>query len=421
MKKTLLLSLILLISSIGFSYETPASMMYANSYLQRGTGANSIYWNPANLKLNRDYTWDFVTLDFNINLYNNSISLETYDRINGKFLEEKDKNDLLDDIPNSINISGNYSGVLFATSFKDFGFSSAIHAFGTGKVTEKYFQLLLFGNEYNKEYHFTEANTGFEALAFSDFTIAYQGETLEEYLTFMQHYKIPEINVGFAMSFLAGLGHGKMRDFDGTFIANNDGLKIDQTIVLRNGLGGYGFKGLIGFSSQINDNLSLGLTFDNLLGFINWTGKTEETVIKAWADSVYVSELEEDIFNNSDSTYTIGSYETTFPVEMHLGGLYQFNEKFSLSLDYLQGFGNSIMTTTAPKISFSPEYYVARIFPIRMGFAFGYDDHPYMTTWGLGLHPKWAEFDLSFSSFSAIFPTKSSKGISTAFSVRFKF
>ena len=91
MKKTLLLSLILLIISIGFSYETPASMMYANSYLQRGTGANSIYWNPANLKLNRDYTWDFVTLDFNINLYNNSISLETYDRINGKFLEEKDR------------------------------------------------------------------------------------------------------------------------------------------------------------------------------------------------------------------------------------------------------------------------------------------------------------------------------------------
>ncbi|MCD4650187.1 MAG: hypothetical protein K8S56_00140, partial [Candidatus Cloacimonetes bacterium] len=121
MKRYFLIFIILAIAISAFSFRTPASMIYGNSYLTRSRGAHAIYWNPANLAYGEQK--DYVFMNTGYTIYNNSFSIETYNNTSGKYLKEKDKNALLSDIDDNIRVGGGITSVLVATSHNRIGYS----------------------------------------------------------------------------------------------------------------------------------------------------------------------------------------------------------------------------------------------------------------------------------------------------------
>ncbi len=70
----------------------------------------------------------------------------------------------------------------------------------------------------------------------------------------------PEIKMGFSAGLLIGLYSLDTKDYHGYFGQNiDDGASLSQEVTLRTGIGGYGFKGMLGMYSEITPNLEAGI------------------------------------------------------------------------------------------------------------------------------------------------------------------
>ena len=101
--KGLILALVLLLTggdalATGYGDTQPRAMGIAGAYGAMARGAESIYWNPANLALSDGPRLSLPGLGMSFILENNSISISDYNKYNGDFISDSDKSDILNDI-----------------------------------------------------------------------------------------------------------------------------------------------------------------------------------------------------------------------------------------------------------------------------------------------------------------------------------
>jgi hypothetical protein len=414
------LSIIVLLLVLGwfcllYADQTANSLPFSGSYLLRAHGTDALYWNPASL--NPGYQ-DIIIPGLNqaAGLANSSFDLDTYNYISGRYLTESDKEMLLGKIDASLRVNTDVNITLFGMTFGNIALATSTHGRVKGRLAKDYLKIVLYGNEEN-DYTFTKKDNQVSALAYQDITLGIGNWDISQYVKGMS---LPKIYLGGSLSALIGGGIAETQKYKGSLHSDIDGMILKQDIFLRTGLGGWGAKGLIGIKSEPMTNLSVGMSFDNIGGFINWVGEKKVYHYQVESDSIFVSDLDEDFVTEVDSSWAVGNFTTTLPLEMRLGALYQYHNA-NVSLDYVQGFADSQVTSEIGYFDFGVEYLPIPQLPLQCGYKPGNIDIPWSISYGIGFRGKSIDFGLGVQSVKAIIPGNKATGVtfSSSFSIHY--
>ncbi|MBW6514629.1 MAG: hypothetical protein K0B87_07725, partial [Candidatus Syntrophosphaera sp.] len=369
------LLLLLVLTALPATTFTSRSLLFADSYMLRAKGSEANYWNPALLnELDRDF-W-LPVLNLGVYATNNSFDLALYNHIMDRdFLTEVDKQMILDAIDGKETFGLGVNMGLFGFTMGKLALSSSVQVGMRGSLSEEYLELLLMGNgDGSQVYEFTEEENYLEALGHTDLTLGVGDIQLP------LPADLAPLRFGASASLLGGIGNAYTEEFYGRFSTSlEEGLGLEQNVTLRTGLAGYGFKGMLGVAWDPIENLSAGLTLDNIFGFINWQMETKDYTYRASVDSVYIADLGEDledIFTEESAEIEIDPYSTKLPPEMRLAAMYRLPFA-SVSADFVQGFGNSVNVNKQARVSLGAEFLPVAMLPLYLGFGTGHADYPW--------------------------------------------
>ena len=185
----------------------------------------------------------------------------------------------------------------------------------------------------------------------------------------------------------------------------------------RQAEGGSGYGLDIGAAGIINKKLSISMSFDNVLGSINWNKNTKQYFTTFLVDS---ADYKKDDFsiNQQDTSYTedIEAFSTRMPVVLRMGAAYDIKEYLTVALDLEQAFSKGMGYTDQARLSIGAEYRPTPIVPLRAGFTFG-GKWGYAMGLGVGFHMKSLMFDFAYTMHRAFLPSLS-RGMSFGFGIK---
>ena len=420
MKKQLLIPLLLLAFTAmlwGTSF-TSKSLLVADSYMLRAQGCDANYWNPALLNKETKEIW-FPILNLGAHFGNNSLYLDLYNYVmDREYLDEEDKEYILNAFKDNLALSIGGQIALFGFTTGNVALSSSVHLGAKASLDKTYLKLLLYGNGDGSEvYTFDNDATNLEGLGYADITVGVGDIRLP------LPESIPDIKFGFSVSALAGILNTTTNDFEGHLSSNLDGFNYQQNVKQLAGAGGFGAKTLLGLYSQPIQNLTVGATLDNLVGFIRWGMVREELNVNVHVDSLYAMDLLGDIDNlvgfdvQQEKT---DPYTTRLPVEMRFAAKYGIPQA-SISADYIQGFGDSVQTSSQARFAIGAELRPIPLLSIFLGYGTPTRNYPWRTSLGVGLNLGLIEFGVGLQSIEQFYPGYTTKGVALAnyFNIRF--
>ncbi|MGC9337061.1 MAG: DUF5723 family protein [Candidatus Cloacimonadia bacterium] len=420
------LPIILSATTIG----TAKSLALGDAFITKASGYSAVNWNPANLGANYN-PLSFNLFHVSIDASNNSFSPDYYNSLMGKYLDDDDKKDLLQRIPDDQLQFKSGLGTqlpLFSFSIGHFGFTPQVVIGMSSGLSKRLLEFVVEDIEFT-EYNFSD--TDGEVVAFGEVKIGY-GHKLPLENVLPPH--IPPIYGGINLGYMLGIGYAKVMDMESSFINSIDGMQLDNSIKIQTAgynteeeelsvIAGSGMRLDIGFFSHITENIDVGLAIRNLFASIKWDDNCEEHVISVYSDSSFntVDLMDEvdSLIIDTDTTYTIGSITQKIPVELHLGGSYKVMRNLNLYLDYVQGFKNSTLTSSKPKFSLGCEYYPIAWLPIRAGIGLG-GEKPVHFSFGSGVELRNFEFSWGIRSYGSPIPIHT-KGTAIALESNIRF
>jgi hypothetical protein len=412
-KRNIILFLILItINSFAYGFTSSRSLAFSDSYGLRAIGADALYWNPASLNA-RQKTFDIPITNLQFHLENNGFNIHTYNEISGHYLDDALKEKILSGFKGHLGFESSMHTTILGTTFGKFGLGIGVNASASGKLSKQYLNLLLYGNQEDQEITFTQKHNDAEGIVYSDLTIGSGDYEISKLIPSYAENELPPITFGASLSLLTGIKGFEVSSFRGHFSAGDDGINLVQDIVVKEGTLGFGYKGMVGFKSQPMDHLEVGLTIDNILGNIKWSGDNKIHYEHVDVDSVYIADLDNDIFDPTDSTANYGTFTTKLPAEMNISFLYQL-KMASVSLDWKQGFKESFITSRQPRISLGAEYLPSKIVPIQFGYSLPNKFESYQFSYGLGMRLPHFEFGIAVQSSHALVPCNLSRGFTFA-------
>ena len=145
---------------------------------------------------------------------------------------------------------------------------------------------------------------------------------------------------------------------------------------------GTGFSLDLGIAADVNEQLSVSLALQNLLGSINWPEIF--TTIHEFSISLLSTDMEDiadyssaeldslqESFTTFDTTYASGSSNTAYPTQVVLGGAYRVSPALSVDVAVRQYLDNHYFTGVDPQFSIGLEITQTPVFPIYMGVSTG--------------------------------------------------
>ncbi len=410
MKKSYII--ILLVSFLAvtnlFALTDSFSLAFADSYFSRAKASQAINWNPANI--GKGAYLDIPFLNTNINVTNNLFDLDM-NGISGKYLTDKDKEDLLAEIDGAFVMDGSFRTLIFGISDNNKAFSIGLNVLSTAKISEEFIRISLYGTE-SDNYYFNNNDLAYNLLSYVDISTGMGGFKLDKLLPALADYSLPEIDYGFSASFLTGIANVKSSHFTAFYRADIDtGLDTQAHLKQKEAFGGFGLKFNLSLNSQINENLSAGMGFDNILAFITWTGKTRVRANNYWIEDVYISDLEEDILSDEDRLTDIDGYTTNLPLIYRFGGLYDFGD-IDFSLDYSHTFNDNNYNLGRNSIALATELKWLKKVPFQLGIKFGDGDNEVSTSYGVAYKGDYFQTGISLQVADTVIPGPSSKSLS---------
>ncbi len=400
--KRLILALALFVTggealATGYGDTQPRAMGIAGAYGAMARGVESIYWNPANLALSDSPKLSLpLNMGLSFIMENNSISISDYNKYNGDFISDEDKDDILGDIPGGglrFNTDvGLFMPVIGGVAFPlPWGLSSAIAINARigmeGEVPRDMIDLLLNGNQFARDREAVGKSAGYDiakwdgqgwGLGILSWAVAkpIMPSSLQNYLS--------EFAVGATFKVMGG-GFGEILRSDGGIETRVSGTDIDAYAVTRFG-GGLGFGIDLGATGVTKDGkTTVGLALMNLLDTMNWS-------ISAQQDSVFVqaSRLRalsftgkaglDEIFDNPvdgsgdpvfNETVDESSFALSLPAMLRLGATHKPIPKLTVSGQYDQAFSSGFGISSTPRLALGVEYRLVDWFPLSFGLSGG--------------------------------------------------
>ncbi len=395
--------------------HTAGALPFAESYLLRAQGAEALYWNPA--LITPEYQ-DIILpgMSVAISAGNNSFDLDTYNYISGRYLTDADKVDILNKVDQELKAATNTDAMLLGLTLGRVSFASSVHARGTITISEDYLKLLLYGNEEN-DYYFSLNENKVEGISYQDVSFGVGNIRIDPIIA---NLKIPTIVAGFSASALLGYATAETQKYWGSLHTGLDGMNITQEIYVKTGIGGIGKKAMLGLSTSPIPNLSIGMSLDNLFGSILWMGKKDIYHYTIAVDSAYVSELDEDVFYHEQTSEKIDNFTTDIPPELRLGGIFR-TPWVNVSADWIQGFGNSQLTSTIGKTSLAAEFTPFPGLSLQSGISLGNRSQSWSISYGLGFKGKNLDGNFGCRTYDSILPGYKSRGLAFSGSLKIHY
>ena len=356
------------------------------AYTAVGRNIHAIGWNPANLALKSDTKFSISIFSFGFGIHNDSFSPNDYDKYSGEFWSESDKRTILDKIPDEgLGIDLDLEASILSLSYDSYAIRFSGVGAGDAAIPKEPFEIFLFGNTFNDTTSLGDVEGEGWALA----SIALSGAR-PLYIASLAPI-FDEFTVGGTVKILKGFGYGKVLKSEGTLSILEEGIKI------AGAEGGTGFALDLGVAAT-RDRWTFGGSLINLFGTVSWNKDTEEVRGKIFVDSLTVTKISdveefEDLFDRSDTTIVIDSFDSNFPTILRLGAAYQYS-KLLWAVDYEQGFSDEPGSTTTPRISGGAEFRPLTWLPLRGGISIGGKSN-FDLGLGLGFGRKLVTFDLA--------------------------
>jgi len=395
------------------------SIAHLNSYAISARGWETIGNNPATLGYyNAPLSINFGLLPLvsvpSMEIGNSSLSLSLLNNefFIGKQLSEANKDELLDAIA-SDGMVGYFrlNQNIITLSKNHLAFGLGIETYGRVNLPKSIIELGLKGNEFNKPVDFDD--TQLEALGFVRFSTNYGREFKHDKVqNFVDH-----LYWGVGFDLLFGGVYERIDKLAGEITTYTDRVTIQGDAEAKAGAGGMGFGLDFGMAADVNEKISAGIHFQNLISNITWgtmnidleegesTLKAEYSYSIDLMSSQFFGEdvdslLEEGI--NKDTTYTIESFGTSVPAGYNISGSYKFNEKVTLNSAIFGHFTDDFGLSRLPNISISANYSPVKWWPLTLGIG-TVRQHDLAWSFGTGLNFNKYRLDFGMMQYGGMF------------------
>ncbi len=451
----------------------PISAGMANSYITTSRGVYAIHKNPANLVLSTDNHFEFATVlpIPNVNIFTGTdfITMGEYNFFFGgvedangetvpRYLDENEKNRLMslfeEGGTGAFDVSTTYFSVVYNVNPEvgAFGFSFSDNASLFFDFPESIIDLALMGNERGKVFNFEDSKLNMSWLR--DYSLTYAREFTK---LFKGSFKL--FSAGITLKYIQGFAYVEIDHINTTLstgqrneiISNGDmlaysafsndfgveydfdstGNKSESDFSFFPSPAGTGFGFDIGFTAQVDDIWTIGLSITDI-GSVNWTENVAEYSSKQalFIEDLTDEESRDSILNTvtGDGKF-VNEITSSLPTALRLGASFQFDkapfiEDFPgtllLTLDYNQGFNNAPRNSTKPRFSIGAEWRPADVVPIRTGFSFGGRDG-FGWALGTGVDLGLFEFNISAANFANWLKANESEKFTVSIGSRWKF
>lgn len=336
-------------------------------------GVDAILYNPANLSLNRGFSLRIISPSAGV--FNRSFSLSKYNYYSGGvFLDDADKRDIMNSIPNTgfaLLANAGVAGVELSVG----GFGVSIGAFGLGKGTipKILFDLMLWGNELDRTYQFE--NMDGMAVAFLSFTSSY-GKMFE--------LGGRNLSLGTGVRYLYGFYTAYVCDATLHLLTSRYALNGDGFLKYRTADGGGGFALDLGLYTELSEVSRVALSLSNINTGLKWISNTQEGWLSVEIDSLNLENTEDAVTSGDSSLYDRGPFKTSLPAYL-LVAFEHDRGNLQCAVGYEQVLNKTPLSSRKPQFSLAVKYDLKTWFAPMAGMAIGGEEGFFM---GIGSHFK---------------------------------
>lgn len=412
--KTALLALFLLF--IWFDQSAPLGLSSARSlglggaYTAVAKGFEAPFWNPANLSFKDNPGFNLNIFSLGVSVENNAFSLKDYNRYNGSFWDEGDKDKILSLVPaTGLNLNAQAEACILGFSYPYFALVSWVTGVSDISLPKEPIELLLIGNQ--MEDTISLEGTSGEAYAYAALSLSFSSPVYRN--------EEREIGIGVNLKYLQGIIYEKIVKASGEIRIKESEIEGESDLILRSARGGRGYALDLGIAAKLNEKWTFSFFLSNPLSQIKWSRKTEEKGYQFQIDSLNLASSDDDsVVLSEDYEKDIEPFVTHLPAMIKAGFAYQ-GKKTLLSFDWEQGFENGPGVSKTPKLSLGTELKLTRFLPLRAGISIGGKEGINLCG-GFGLDLGAVYLDLGIANKKALTPDHSKGlGISLGCGLRF--
>lgn len=362
-KKKCLLTIIILFGFISIT-DTLWAFPYTTS---RFLEPNPAYWPMPNKP-----QYSLRYLNFELDIFNNSISFSNYNR---HFNQDTDwdsaqKMIILNSIPrNGFTINGSGSFVPLAFFSPWISISLQYHEFISAKLPKDLFELILLGNELNRQYDLS--NFGINELGYFDLALDLSCPLLnkEREIELLKIPHIQSLNIGCRLHGVKGRSIISTDSVYGMLITTPDGVMAREKILVSSATGSnISFAIDLGVMVQPLTNFIVGLAVLNFNNRFYWTKNPKQMLLKVNIDSFsiqrYLDASDINMFVQSeDTSYQIQPFKTSLPAQLLLQISYQATNFLILSSHYYYYLSrNKFTDNIVQAINLNFDFLISRFF-----------------------------------------------------------
>jgi hypothetical protein len=339
------------------------SVAMGGAHIGLAKGVDAAKYNPANLGLTGYQQTGLEFAGVGANVTNNAFSLDDYNLYTGAFLTNRDKQDILDKVPEEgLRVSADVEATALAFATGPFVLATTGVGSAAINLNKDILNLILNGNTFTD----TISVTG----SYSD-AVGYATAGLS-WGTCLLRVGDKELAVGGTVKYIRGFGIERVIDMEGMAVTHEYGYAGEGRLVARTATGGKGYGLDLGAALKLSRNYTFGVSVANIFSSISWNKETQEHGYIFRFDTMTVENSgDDDLVVSEDYSEDILSFSTSLPPVMTVG-FAKTSGNFVWAVDYVQGFRKEAAgASTKPRISVGTEWSLLRMLPLRAGFSAG--------------------------------------------------
>lgn len=322
-------------------------------------GLEAVTYNPANLAFSDGASVGLAGAA--VAVQNNALSLDRYNEITGAHLDSAAKAQLLADIPeDGLSLDADARASALGFQFGSFALTAGAVGAGHGNLDKDYFDVVLHGNPVGQTVDFS--NTWGEGSALGMATASFGAQVLA--------LGGASLGAGVNVRYLHGIYEMHVASAGGTLTTGMEEITADAHVTTMSAEGGRGYGVDLGLALRTPGGLAVGLTLENVQGSVEWDRNVEYREFRL--DAADVNLLNSDLdaaVSDADTAWTGAAYTTSLPRQARLGAAAKVGS-FLLAADWVQGFEDRGLVSTAPRVAAGLEWQLGFLQP-RLGAATG--------------------------------------------------
>ncbi len=277
-------------------------------------GSRALAYNPANLSLLPRDGIEGLAID--AALGNNAYSLAEYNRFNGAYWNEEDKEEILAKVRSDhVTMAGSGSAAVLGVTWNGLAACAETRVLSRLRVPKELLRLMLQGNTIGETFALRDAEGG--GLAFTEFRLS--GARPLAGVARATALPLEHVHAGASVKLLRGWGHAEVREAAGGVTTTAETISGSGTLKTRQATGGWGYGLDLGVSGYLGREWVASLAARDLIGRIHWNRGVRERTDFFTVPQMNLGDLEEDLVQTGTVIARTGAFAASLPATVVLG------------------------------------------------------------------------------------------------------